>query len=527
MPRVLISDNLEEAGRIMFQQAKGIDMDYKPGLSPDEFKNIIKDYDALIIRSATKVTKDVIEAAPNLKVIGRAGIGLDNVDVQAATKRGIVVENTPEGNVVTTAEHAISLMLSLSRKIPQATASLKDGRWEKKGLTGREIFNKTLGVIGYGRIGSIVADRAKGLKMDVIVHDPFTNQEILDKAGLELVSIEDLFARSDYITVHVPKTKNTIGLLNKNAFSQMKDKVMIINCARGGIVNEADLYEALKSGKVAGAALDVFETEPPGKCPLLELDNVIATPHLGASTTEAQTNVAVAVVRQIIDYLSSGTVMNAVNVPSVAGDLLKRLKPYLDLGERMGSLHCQLAEGPIQQLSIEYAGDFSGLDISPITISILKGLLTPMVKEAVNFVNAPMLAKERGIKVVESRSNEFESYTHLITITATSQDGINRIAGTIFGKEHPRIVRINSSYIDLIPEGHILLVNNEDKPGAIGSMGTVLGSHGINIGRMHVGQDTDGGRNVIILVTDSPAPDEVIRELQLIPMIKSVKQLEL
>lgn len=525
--RVLVSDNLADIGIEMFQEAEGIDVDVNVGLSPEELKKNIKVYDALVIRSATKVTKEILEAAPNLKVVGRAGIGLDNVDIPTATKNGVVVMNTPEGNVITTAEHTISLMLSLSRNIPQGTASLKAGLWEKKKLRGRELFNKTLGIIGFGRIGSIVADRAKGLKMKVIVHDPFATREVLDKAGVESVSIEELFKRSDYITIHVPKMKKTMGLLNKSAFDQMKDGVMLIHCARGGIVNEADLLEALKSGRVAGAALDVFEIEPPKQSPLLKLDNVIATPHLGASTTEAQINVAVAVAKQIIDYLQNGTVANAVNVPSVTGELLVMLNPYLVLAERMGSLHAQLAEGAIDEVRIEYVGDFSGADLSPVTTAALKGLLTPMLKDAVNFVNAPVVAKERGIKVIESRSTEIEDYANLITIHAQSSAGTNTISGTLFGKNDPRIVGINTSHLDLVPAGHILSVHNEDKPGAIGSIGTVLGKHGINITRMHVGQDRDGGRNVIFLVTDTSAPNKVLQDLQSLPLVKSVRQLEL
>ncbi|MFH1674862.1 MAG: phosphoglycerate dehydrogenase [Pseudomonadota bacterium] len=525
--KVLVSDNLADIGIEMFQEADGIDVDVNVGLSPEELKAIIKDYDALVIRSATKVTAEIIEAATNLKVIGRAGIGLDNVDIPAATKNGVVVMNTPEGNVITTAEHTMALMLSLSRNIPQGTATLKAGLWEKKKLRGREMFNKTLGIIGFGRIGSIVANRAKGFKMNVIVHDPYSNKEILDKAGVESVSIEELFKRSDYITVHVPKMESTMGLLNKSAFDQMKNGVMFIHCARGGIVKDADLLEALKSGKVAGAALDVFETEPPGKSPLFELDNVIATPHLGASTTEAQINVAVSVAQQIIDYLQNGTVINAVNVPSVTGELLDMLNPYLVLAERMGSLQYQLAGGAVNEVRIEYIGDFSGVDMSPVTIAALKGFLTPILRDAVNFVNAPAIAKERGIKVVESKSTEVEDYANLITMHAKASDGTNTISGTLFGKSNPRIVCINTSRLDLVPEGHILSVNNEDKPGAIGSIGTLLGKHGINITRMHVGQDTGGDRNVIFLVTDTSAPNKVLQELKSLPLVKSVKQLEL
>ncbi|MBW2705315.1 MAG: phosphoglycerate dehydrogenase, partial [Deltaproteobacteria bacterium] len=332
--KVLVSDVLGEVGIKMFQDASGIEVDVKTGLAPDELKHIIGEYDALVIRSATKVTEELLEAAKSLKVVGRAGIGLDNVDIPAATKRGVVVMNTPTGNVITTAEHTIAMMMALTRNIPWGTSTLKEGLWEKKKLQGREVYNKVLGIIGLGKIGSIVADRARGLKMQVIVHDSFVTREQIEKAGFESVSLDDLYRRADFITLHVPKLKDTIGLLNKAAFEKMKDGVMIINCARGGIVDEADLNDALRSGKVAGAALDVFENEPPGVCPLFEVDRVICTPNLGASTLEAQTNVAVQVAEQIIAYLKDGTVINAVNVPAVSGELLEKIGPLLTLSDR-------------------------------------------------------------------------------------------------------------------------------------------------------------------------------------------------
>jgi D-3-phosphoglycerate dehydrogenase len=525
--KVLVSDKLADIGVKMFEDAEDIDVDVNTGLSPDELNAIIGDYDGLVIRSATKVTQEILEAAPRLKVVGRAGIGLDNVDIPAATKRGVVVMNTPEGNVVTTAEHAIAMMLALSRNIPQGTAALKDGRWEKKNLQGKEIFKKTLGVLGYGRIGSIVADRARGLKMTVLVYDPYANKELVERRGFEMVSLEELFKRSDYLTIHVPKLKETINLINKASFDQMKPGVMVIHCARGGIVNEEDLAEALASGKVGGAALDVFETEPPGSSPLFKFDNVICTPHLGASTAEAQTNVAVAVAEQIIRYLQTGTIINAVNVPSVTGELLTKLQPYLTLAERMGCLHAQLASGALTDVTIRYSGNFEDLDLAPATIAALKGLLTPILKDEVNFVNAPVIAKERGMKVIESRSVDSEDYSNLITMEATAEEGSNTISGTIFGKHEPRIVRINDFRLEVYPEGHLLLIHNEDKPGAIGSIATVLGQHRINIARMHVGQEKDGDRNVIFIDTDTPAPPETLEELRALPLVKSVIPLEL
>ncbi len=525
--RVLVSDKLADAGIKIFEEAEGIEVDVNVGLSPEELKSIIGNYDGLVIRSATKVTEDLLGAANRLKVVGRAGIGLDNVDIPVATKQGIVVMNTPEGNVVTTAEHAIAMMLALSRNIPQGTASLKAGSWDKKNLQGKEIFNKTLGLIGYGRIGSIVADRARGLKMHVIVHDPYANKELVEQKGFKMVSLEELYSRSDYITIHVPKMKETINLINQESFAQMKPGVMIVHCARGGIVNEKDLAVAIQSGKIGGVALDVFETEPPGASPLFEFDNVICTPHLGASTAEAQTNVAVAVADQIVRYLQSGTIINAVNVPSVTGELLARLQPYLTLAERMGCLQAQLCQGAIEEFSIKYLGDFSSLDMAPVTTAALKGLLAPILKDEVNYVNAPVIAKERGVKIVESRSAEAEDYTNLIAMEVKAAEGSNTISGTIFGKHEPRIVRVNDFRLEVLPQGHLLLIHNMDRPGAIGSIATVLGQHNINIARMYVGQVKDGDHNVIFIDTDTPAPSDTLEELRVLPLVKSVTPLEL
>lgn len=527
MIKVLVSDVLGDAGIQIFREAEGLDVDVKTGLSPDELEKIIGGYDALVIRSATKVTKEILNAGKKLKVVGRAGIGLDNVDIPAATKRGVVVMNTPTGNVVTTAEHAIAMMMALTRNIPQGTLSLKAGRWDKKKLQGREVFNKILGIIGFGKIGSIVADRAKGLRMQVVIYDPFVAPEQIEKQGYESVTLDELYQRSDYISIHVPKLKETTGLLNKAAFEKMKDGVMIMNCARGGIVNEDDLQDAMESGKVAGAALDVFETEPPGECRLFELDRIICTPHLGASTREAQTNVAVAVAQQIVSYLTNGTVINAVNMPSVAGDQLKKIGPYMDVGDRMGCLQAQLAKGPVKSVTIEYTGDFRGMDMAPVSTAILKGLLTPMVKYGVNFVNAPVVAKEMGIKVTESTTSEAEDYTHLITLRVSTDDGENIVAGTIIGRSDIKVVKINNFRLELVPEGHILLIFNQDRPGAIGGIGTTLGRHNINIGRMHVGQEKDGDHNIIFLQTDTPVPPDVIEELRSAQMVNSVTPLEL
>ncbi len=525
--KVLVSDNLGDAGIRLFRETEGIEVDVKTGLAPEDLKSIIGDYNALVIRSATKVTDDLLEAAKNLKVVGRAGIGLDNVDIPAATKHGIVVMNTPMGNTITTAEHAIAMMLSLTRNIPQGTMSLKQGRWDKKKLQGKELYNKVLGVVGFGKIGSIVANRANGLKMQVIVADPYVTPEQIEKAGFECVSLEELYSRADYITVHVPKLKETIGMISKDAFARMKDGVMIINCARGGIVNESALYEALKSGKVAGAALDVFETEPPGAIPLLELDNVICTPHLGASTKEAQTNVAVQVAGQIIDYLKNGTILNAVNVPSVTGDLLEKLGPYLFLAERMGCLQSQLISGPLQEIVIEYAGDFQGVDLSPVTTAAIKGILARFVTDDVNYVNAPVLAKDRGIKVTEISKSSSEDYINLVTLNAVTQKMTSSVSGTVFGKRDARVVIINDFRLEMMLEGHAAIIQNMDKPGAIGSVGTTLGKHNINISRMQVGQEEEGNNNIIFLRTDTIITPEALEELKALPLINWVVLLEL
>ena len=417
--------------------------------------------------------------------------------------------------------------MALTRNIPRGTSSLKAGRWDKKLLQGREVFNKVLGVVGYGKIGSIVADRARGLRMRVIVYDPFVSPEQIQKDGFESTSLEDLYRRADYITVHVPKLKETTGLLNKKTFDQMKNGVMIINCARGGIVNEKDLNDAIASGKVAGAALDVFETEPPGTCSLVEHENVICTPHLGASTKEAQTNVAVAVARQIIDYLKTGTITNAVNAPSVAGELLNKIGPYLNLGDRIGCLAPQLCKGAVTEVGVEYAGDFQGMDLTPITTSVLKGLLTLMVKDAVNYVNANILAQERGIKVSETITSDPDEYINLITVRVVTTEGTCDISGTIFGKKRASIVKVDDFNLTMQPKGYFAYIRNVNKPGAFGSIAILLGERGININRMNVGVSAEGNTNVVFLATDLPIPENVLKEIEALPLVESIKLVEL
>jgi len=526
--KVLVSDKLSPKGVEIFEKAKGIEVEVKTKLPPEELKAIIGGYDGLVIRSATKVKPEIIESADNLKVIGRAGSGLDNVDLPAASKKGIVVMNTPGGNTITTAEHAISMMLALSRKIPQATASMKSKKWEKSKFMGSEIYNKTLGIMGIGSIGSVVADRARGLKMNVLAHDPFLSPERAEKLGVELANLDDLLKRSDYITIHVPKSKETINLVNKELFSKMKDGVFLINCARGGIVNEKDLCDAIKSGKVAGAALDVFEKEPPDSDnPLLDLDEVICTPHLGASTEEAQEKVAVAIAEQMVDYLLNGTIMNAANVPSVDSEILATIRPYLDLAERLGSFQGQVISGGLEQVSIEYSGEVAALETAPITVSLLKGLLYSILKEDVNYVNAPVIAKERGIKVIESTTNESEDFTSLITLKVKTSKEERLVAGTIFGKSDPWIVQVDQFRIEAIPDKYMLLFHTHDRPGVIGNIGTSLAKHSINISRMQFGREKVEGRSLLLLSTDGSVSSEIAEQLKGLPHVISLDSIEI
>ncbi len=525
--KVLVCDPLSNKGLEILGKAKNLKVDVKPGLAPEELRKIIPEYDAIVVRSETKLKGDIIEAAERLKVIGRAGIGLDNVDLPTATKKGIVVMNTPQENAIAAAEHTLAMILSISRKIPQATASMKGGKWEKKKFMGVELYNKTLGLVGIGVIGTIVADRARGLKMKVIGYDPYLSKDVAEKKGVDLVSFEELLSRSDFITVHTPLTEETRNLIDKKAITKMKKGVILVNCARGGIISEKDLYDAIKEGKIAGAALDVFEKEPATGNPLLELDEVISTPHLGASTGEAQENVAIAIAQQIVDYLVLGEARNAVNIPMVSPDILPFLRPYLRLGEKLGSFLGQVSNYAIEGVLIEYHGELVEYGTKPVTISILKGLLTPFVGETVNFVNAPIMAKERGINVTESVSAKAEDFASLIAITAGSKMEQNMIAGTLFGRKELRIVKLNDFFIEAIPEGYVLLINNYDKPGVIGNIGMALGSRNINIATMQFGRDRMGGNAISLLHLDAPLPPGMLGEILRIPNIISARQIVL
>ncbi len=526
--KVLISDNLAPVGEKILRDA-GLEVDVKTGLPPEELKAIIPEYDGLVIRSATKVREDIIEAATKLKVVGRAGIGLDNVDIPAASEKGIVVMNAPDGNATTAAEHAIAMMMSLARNIPQATASMKAGKWEKKKFMGREVTGKTLGIVGIGRIGSIVCNRAQGLQMKVVAYDPFMPEDLVEKLGVELVDLNELARRADFITVHTPLTKDTRHLLSTEFFSNMKPDAMFIDCARGGVLDEKALYEALSEGRIAGAALDVFEKEPTTleETPLLGLNNFICTPHLGASTSEAQENVAVAIAEQVADYLLKGAVRNAINVPSVSDDVLAKIGPYIRLGEMLGSMHMQIARGSVEEVNIEFSGDLAEQDTGPVTVAFLKGLFTPILQDAVNFVNAPLIAKERGIRVVESKTQQAADFTNLLRVTVKTNQSDNMLAGTVFGRKEPRLVRLNSFRLEALPAGPMLLVYNKNVPGVIGALGTTLGENGVNISRMTVGRQDASNQNIILLNTDTLVGKDLLAKVMELENIDDAMVLEL
>lgn len=524
--KVLVSDNISQKGVDILKKA-GLAVDVKTGLSPDELKKEIRNYEALVVRSATKVTADVIDHAKNLKVIGRAGSGLDNVDKIAATKRGIVVMNTPGGNTVTTAEHTIALLFSMARQIPQATMSMKQGKWEKKKFMGVELYDKTLGVIGLGNIGAHVAKISLGVGMKVITYDPFLSEEKAKNLGVTVVDLEELIKAADFITIHVPMTNETKNMINAKTIGMMKPGVRIINASRGGIVDENALYDALKSGKVAGAALDVFEKEPPGESPLLGLDNFVCTPHLGASTEDAQENVAIAVSHQIVDYLLYGTIRNAVNFPSVSADVLPVMQPYINLAENMGGFLSQIFEGGIESIIIEYRGEVTGLSLEPITVAALKGILTPILEETVNYINAPLIAKERGIAVKEITTGEAGDYHSMMVIKIKSGSKESMVAGVLYGKKYPRIIAINDFSVEVVPEGEMLVLVNNDKPGVIGGIGTVLAKHKINIARMQFGREKKGGKAISVVSVDTPVSKEILTEIKKLPNVLSVKQIHL
>jgi D-3-phosphoglycerate dehydrogenase len=523
MPKVLISDKLSPAAVQIFKD-RGIETDVKVGLTPDELKAIVGNYDGLAIRSNTKVTADILAAATNLKVVGRAGIGVDNVDVPAATARGIVVMNTPFGNSITTAEHAIALMFALARDIPQANASTHASKWEKSKFMGVELTGKTLGIIGCGNIGAIVADRAMGLKMKVVAYDPFLSAERAKDLGIEKVELDELFPRADFITLHTPLTSATRNIIDAKAMAKMKKGVRIINCARGGLVVEADLKAAIESGQVAAAALDVFEVEPAKDNALFNMDKVVATPHLGASTSEAQENVALQVAEQMADYLLTGAVTNALNMPSVSAEDAPKLRPYMKLAGQLGSFAGQLTENALKSVKIEYLGHVAGLNTKPLTAVILEGLLKPMV-EAVNMVNAPVIAKDRNIEVAEVRNDREGDYHTMVRLTVTTDLRDRSVAGTLFGGDKPRIVEIKGIPIEAELGPNMLYVTNQDKPGFIGALGSLLGQHGVNIATFHLGRAEPGGDAILLTQVDEPVGSDLLEKVRALPQVVQAKSL--
>jgi D-3-phosphoglycerate dehydrogenase len=523
MPRVLISDSMDPKAAEIFRD-KGVEVDERPGLSKDELKAIIGDYDGLAIRSATKVTADLLGAATRLKVIGRAGIGVDNVDIPAATARGIVVMNTPFGNSITTAEHAIALMFALARDLPAADSSTQAGKWEKNRFMGVELTNKTLGLIGAGNIGSIVADRALGLRMKVLAYDPFLTAERALDMGVEKAELDELLARADFITLHTPLTDQTRNILSRENLARTKKGVRIVNCARGGLIDEVALKEALDSGHVAGAALDVFVEEPARASPLFGTPGLVATPHLGASTTEAQVNVAIQVAEQMAEFLVRGGVTNALNMPSLSAEEAPRLRPYMALAEKLGSLVGQLSHGPIAGLSIEAEGAAAELNMKPITGAVLAGFMR-IHSDTVNMVNAPFLAKERGLDVREIRHDRETDYHTLLRVSAMTSAGDRPVVGTLFANSAPRLVEIFGIRVEAELEGEMIYIVNEDTPGFIGRLGTLLGEEGVNIGTFSLGRREAGGEAVALVSVDGHIGPDLVARLQALPGVKTVKPL--
>jgi D-3-phosphoglycerate dehydrogenase len=525
-PKVLISDELSPTAVQIFKD-RGIDVTFEPKLGKDKERlaAIIGDYDGLAIRSATKATEKIIAAANNLKVIGRAGIGVDNVDIKAATAKGIIVMNTPFGNSITTAEHAIAMMMALARQLPEADRSTQAGKWEKSRFLGVELYGKTLGVIGCGNIGSIVADRAIGLKMRVVAFDPFLSEERAMEIGVEKVELPTLFARADFITLHTPLTDRTRNVINAAAFQQMKPGVRIINCARGGLVDEKALATALKSGKVAGAALDVFETEPATENVLFGLPNVVCTPHLGAATSEAQESVALQIAEQMSDYLLKGAITNAVNFPSITAEEAPRLRPWVKLAEQLGLFAGQLTETSINGIRLEYSGTVAELNVKPLSAAAVAGILRPLLSDAVNMVSAATTAKDRGIvveEVVRTQDGAFEGYMRL-TVKTEKYD--RSVAGTVFADGRPRIIQVRDINMEFETAPHMLFVRNTDKPGFIGNFGMLMGRAGLNIATLNLGRDKPGGDAICIVTLDEPMPEPVMAEVIALPHVVRANRL--
>lgn len=525
MMRILVSDSLSPEG-LNILQASGFDVVFKADISHEDLVKEIGDYDALVIRSRTTASADVIEAGKKLKVIGRAGVGLDNVDVPVATKQGVIVMNTPSGNTISTAEHSFAMLMSVARLIPQADRSMHAGAWDKKKFTGAELNNKTLGICGLGRIGTEVAKRALAFNMRVLAYDPFLNADVASRLGIHPASVEEICKEADFITIHAPINDHTRNMIDKPQFDMMKKGVRLVNCARGGIVNEDALLEALKAGKVAGAALDVFSQEPLAQDnPFRTMDNVIMTPHIAASTAEAQEGVAKEVAEQIVDALSGGTIRNAANAPSVDPLILEQIRPYLDLAERMGKFMAQFVPGPIRLVRISYSGSVLDYPVAPITTAALMGFLQPITGFPVNFVNAGPIAAERGIEVIEQKTTHIYNFANLITLEVESDGQKNWVGGTLFTKNTPRIVVVNDKFFDVVPEGNLIVVENRDVPGIIGNVGTLLGKHHINIAQMTWGRTVHDA--ITVINVDQEISKQLLDELAGLPDILSARLIKI
>ena len=524
MPKVLISDKLSESAVEIFKE-RGVDVDYEPDLGKDRDKllSVIGDYDGLAVRSATKATPKIIEAAKNLKVIGRAGIGVDNIDIPAATAAGIVVMNTPYGNAITTAEHAIAMMFALMRKIPQANQSTHQGKWEKSAFMGAEVFGKTLGVIGCGNIGSIVADRAVGLKMRVVAFDPFLTEERAVELGVEKVDLDGLLARADIVTLHTPLTDQTRNILSRDNIAKLKPSAYLVNCARGGLVDETALKDALDEERLSGAALDVYETEPATEHPLFGHPKVVATPHLGASTREAQENVAIQIAEQMADYLTRGAVSNALNSPSVTAEEAPRLKPFIALAEKLGAFAGQLSESAIKKIEITYEGEVAGLNTKPLTSSAVAGVLKPMLSE-VNIVNAPVIAKDRGVSIAETFRDNADAFDSIIRLRIVTENQDRSVSGTVFGGD-ARITDIKGVGMEAGFAPHMLYTTNDDKPGFIGALGAALGEAGVNIATFNLGRSAPGEQAIALLAVDEPVGEAVLSKVRALPHVQQAKAL--
>jgi len=526
MPKVLVADPIAPEGIEILKTVAEVDV--KTGLSKDELAAIIGDYDALAVRSETKVTAEIIAAANKLKIIGRAGVGVDNIDVEAATNRGILVVNSPEGNTLAAAELTVAMLLALARNIAPADQTLRGGKWDRKKYMGSEVYGKTLGVVGLGKIGREVVSRLQAFGMSILGYDPYLKPEQAESLGIKLVDLDTLYKESDYITVHVPKTKETTGMINADKIALMKPTVRLINVARGGIMDEAAVAEAAKSGRIAGAAIDVFTTEPaPADNPLLGIPNVLTTPHLGASTEEAQVNVAIDIAEQIVDVLNGKPARAAVNMPSVSADMLGRLQPYLTLAEKIGSLHAQLTSSPISEVDVVYAGDFENLPTVHLTRAVLKGLLEPVVQEGVNYVNAPALAAARGIKITESRTPVSGEGGCVLTVRKRGGNAEREICGTVLSKDNIRILYIDGYRVDIRPSGPMLVTQHTDRPGVIGKVGTLIGEAGINIAGMHVGRESEGQGAVMVLKIDTVIPDAVLDQIRRVDGMETARLVQL